>query len=71
MLPFEDNAAAEYGKICAQLKQKGTPIGQMDMLLAAHAKAKGLVVVTNNIREFERIDGLAFENWVTAHDHGV
>lgn len=64
ILPFDDEAAVEYGKICAALRRQGTLIGPMDMLIAAHAKAKGLVIVTNNVREFERIDGLALENWV-------
>jgi tRNA(fMet)-specific endonuclease VapC len=64
VLPFDNGAAAEYGRICAILKQKGTPISQMDMLIAAHAKSKGLVLVTNNIREFKRIGDLKLENWV-------
>jgi tRNA(fMet)-specific endonuclease VapC len=66
ILPFDDNAAAEYGKICAVLKRSGTPIGIMDMLIAAHAKAQRLTVVTNNVREFERVQGLTIENWATA-----
>jgi len=65
ILPFDDSAAAVYGGICAVLKRKGTPIGQMDMLIAAHAKSEGLILVTNNIREFERVDGLKLENWVS------
>lgn len=66
ILPFDDEAAAEYGKICAMLRRQGTPIGVMDMLIAAHAKAKGLIIVTNNVREFERVEGLGLENWVSA-----
>ena len=66
ILPFDDEAAAEYGKICATLRRQGTPIGTMDMLIAAQAKAKGLIVVTNNVREFERIEDLELENWVNA-----
>jgi len=66
ILPFDDEAAAEYGKICAALRRQGTPIGTMDMLIAAHAKAKGLIIVTNNVREFERVEGLGLENWVSA-----
>ncbi len=65
ILPFEDEAAAEYGKICAALRRQGTPIGPMDMLIAAHAKARGLIIVTNNVREFQRVDGLELENWVS------
>jgi tRNA(fMet)-specific endonuclease VapC len=65
ILPFDDEAAAEYGKICATLRRRGTPIGAMDMLIAAHARAKGLIIVTNNVREFERIEDLELENWVS------
>ena len=64
VLPFDDLAAAEYGEVCADLQRKGTPIGTMDMLIAAHAKTEGLILVTNNTREFERVDGLNLENWV-------
>lgn len=63
VLPFDDMAAAEYGGICATLQRQGTPIGTMDMLIAAHAKTEGLVLVTNNVREFERVLGLEIENW--------
>ena len=64
VLPFDDLAAAEYGEVCADLQRKGTPIGTMDMLIAAHAKTEGLILVTNNTREFERVEGLTLENWV-------
>lgn len=47
----------------AYLRRKGTPIGTMDMLIAAHAKSPGLVLVTNNVREFERVPWLNVENW--------
>ena len=63
VLPFDDLAAAEYGAICADLQRKGTPIGTMDMLIAAHARCEGLALVTNNVREFERVPGLEIENW--------
>lgn len=63
VLPFDDMAAVEYGKICAYLQKKGTPIGVMDMLIAAHAKAEGLILVTNNVGEFERVPKLKVENW--------
>jgi len=66
ILPFDDEAAVEYGKICAALRRQGTPIGVMDMLIAAHAKAKGLIIVTNNVSEFERVEGLRLENWASA-----
>lgn len=64
ILPYDDRAGAEYGKICAYLQKQGTPIGTMDMLIAAHAKAEGLTLVTNNVREFKRVPGLRVENWV-------
>ena len=63
VLPFGDIAAAEYGRLCAYLQRKGTPIGTMDMLIAAHAKTAGLTLVTNNTREFERVPDLVLENW--------
>lgn len=63
ILPFESSAAEEYGKICADLRRKGTPIGTMDMLIAAHGKAEQLIVVTHNTREFERVKELMLEDW--------
>lgn len=57
-------AAEEYGRIKACLEQNGTPIGPMDTLIAAHAKSLGLTVVTNNEKEFRRVEGLKTENWV-------
>lgn len=61
---FDDLAAYEYGQICAYLQKQGTPIGVMDMLIAAHAKSSDLILVTNNTKEFERIPNLNIENWV-------
>lgn len=63
ILPFDDDAATEYGKICATLRRQGTPIGVMDRLIAAHAKAKGLIIVSNNVKEFARVEGLELKNW--------
>lgn len=63
VLPFGDLAAVEYGKLCAHLQKQGTPVGTMDMLIAAHALAEDLTLVTNNTREFIRIPGLRLENW--------
>jgi tRNA(fMet)-specific endonuclease VapC len=62
-LPFDTLAAIEYGRVRCKLKQAGTPIGDRDMLIAAHAKAVGLTVVTNNVREFGHVEGLAVEDW--------
>jgi tRNA(fMet)-specific endonuclease VapC len=63
VLPFGSAAASVYGEIRADLQSKGTPIGPLDMLIAGHAKAEELVLVTNNVREFERVPGLEIENW--------
>lgn len=64
VLSFGPAAASEYGEIRACLQDKGTPIGPLDMLIAGHARAENLVLVTNNIREFERVPGLCLENWI-------
>jgi len=64
VLPFDSNAAREYGVIRHELTKNGTPIGANDMLIAAHAKSLGLILVTNNEREFCRVTGLTVENWV-------
>jgi tRNA(fMet)-specific endonuclease VapC len=64
ILPFGDSAAQCYGRIRADLEKKGTPIGSLDMLIAAHAKSRGLILVTNNTREFQRVDGLSIVDWV-------
>lgn len=64
VLPFDDRASMEYGGIRAYLEKQGTPIGPLDTLIASHARAEGLVLVTNNVREFERVPGLRVENWV-------
>lgn len=63
VIPFDSNAAIDYGKICAYLQKAGTVIGTMDMLIAAHARSMGLTIVTNNVREFERVPDLRIENW--------
>ncbi len=63
ILPFGAAAAAEYGEIRAYLQGKGMPIGPLDMLIAGHAKAEKMVLVTNNVKEFERVPGLEMENW--------
>lgn len=63
ILEFGAEAAEEYGRIRADLEKKGTPIGSMDLLIAAHAKAERLIIVTNNTREFKRVEGLPVEDW--------
>ena len=56
-------ATVEYGIIRAELEKKGIPIGPLDTLIASHAKSLDVILVTNNVREFERIPGLKIENW--------
>jgi tRNA(fMet)-specific endonuclease VapC len=63
ILPFDTVAAAEYGRVRAGLKRAGTPIGERDTLIAAHAKSIGVILVTNNTNEFGRVKGLALEDW--------
>lgn len=63
ILQFDERAAEEYGRIKAELEKKGTPIGLMDTLIAGHARSSGLILVTNNTREFSRVVGLAVEDW--------
>ncbi|MGS1108745.1 PIN domain-containing protein [Achromobacter anxifer] len=64
VLPFDVAADAEYGRIRADLEAAGQTIGANDLLIGAHAHALGLTLVTGNTREFERIGGLAMENWL-------
>ncbi len=61
---FDENAAKEYGTVRKDLKDRNCLIGQFDMLIGAHAKALRMTLVTNNIKEFERIQNLKLENWV-------
>ncbi len=64
-LDFDQEAALAYGRIRHHLESKGTPIGPMDLLLAAQALSHGLILVTNNEKEFRRIESLQVENWVS------
>lgn len=63
-LPWTADAADQYGDIAAHLQQSGQVIGEMDTLIAAHALAEGLTLVTHNTRHFERIPGLKLEDWM-------
>lgn len=63
ILGFGSKAAEEYGWIRADLEKKGTPIGPMDLLISGHAKSENLILVTNNTREFCRVEGLELEDW--------
>jgi tRNA(fMet)-specific endonuclease VapC len=64
VLPFEAPADADYGAIRAQLESAGTPIGGNDLLIAAHARALGAIIVTANVQEFRRVGGVKVENWL-------
>ena len=64
ILPFDEEAAQAYGDIRTSLEKVGTPLGAMDMLIAAHAVSRGLELVTNNTREFSRVSGLTVVDWV-------
>ncbi len=63
VVPIVDAVAQHYGKIRAKLEQTGQTIGNNDLWIAAHAKAGGWILVTNNEREFKRVAGLKIENW--------
>ena len=63
VLPYDVGAAMHYGDIRSDLEKKGTPIGVNDLHIAGHARSRGLILVTNNIGEFERVDGLLSVDW--------
>ena len=65
VLPYDDKAAWQYGNIRAALEKLGQPIGINDLHIAAQARSNGLTLITNNMREFERVPGLLLENWVS------
>lgn len=64
VLPLPENAGKAYGAIRASLESKAEPIGNNDLWIAAHAKVAALTIVTNNVREFQRVPGLKIQNWV-------
>jgi tRNA(fMet)-specific endonuclease VapC len=63
IVPFDENAAERYGMVRAQLEAVGKPIGPLDMQIAAHALTLGVTLVSNNLREFQRVEGLKLANW--------
>lgn len=67
VLAFDDAAAAHAGDIRAELERRGRAIGGYDVLIAGHARSRGLIVVTGNLGEFERVDGLRCEDWLPAN----
>ena len=64
VLDYTIKAAAHYGDIRANLERSGTTIGVNDLHIAAHARSEGLILVTNNMREFDRVAALRLENWL-------
>jgi len=64
VLEYTPKAAAHYGNIRACLEKQGNTIGVNDLHIAGHARSEGLILVTNNLKEFERVEALRFENWV-------
>jgi tRNA(fMet)-specific endonuclease VapC len=64
VLPYDARASQHYGQIKATLEKKGKIIGENDIHIAAHAISQGLILVTNNLKEFKRVSNLALENWV-------
>jgi len=64
VMPWSAQAADEYSRLRTFLQRQGTPIGGMDLLIAAHALAENAVLVTNNLREFGRVPNLRLENWM-------
>jgi tRNA(fMet)-specific endonuclease VapC len=65
VLPFDEPAAVHFGQVRAELYRSGKPIGPYDMMIAGHARASGLILVTNNVPEFERVPGVRIENWAS------
>ncbi len=63
VLSYDESAAMHYGNIRSDLEKKGTIIGVNDLHIAAHARSRALILVTNNTREFERVDGLRLVDW--------
>jgi tRNA(fMet)-specific endonuclease VapC len=68
VLPFEAPADASYGLLRTRLEKRGTPIGANDLLIAAQALALGYVIVTDNEREFSRVEGLRVQNWLRSRE---
>lgn len=64
VLSFDTDAAIHAGQIRAELSKLGQPIGPYDCLIAAHARSQGLILVSNNLREFDRVPGLRLDNWI-------
>jgi tRNA(fMet)-specific endonuclease VapC len=63
VVPFDSEAAMHFGQVRAELANSGKLIGPYDLMIAGHARSRGLILVTNNLREFKRVPGLRVENW--------
>ncbi len=63
VVAFDDEAALEFGRIGTILAERGTPIGEFDVLIAAHAASLRCTLVSNNVRHFSKVPGLVLENW--------
>ena len=63
VVPFDSAAATQFGQVRAELAKSGKIIGPYDLMIAGHARSRGLILVTNNMREFKRVPGLRVENW--------
>jgi len=63
ILPFDESVIWHYGSLRTDLERRGQPIGALDTMIAAHALATDMILVTNNTREFDRVLGLRLENW--------
>ena len=66
VLPFDEPADQHYADIRAALERAGTPIGNHDLFIAAHARSRGMTLVTHNTREFERVPELSVEDWMAS-----
>jgi tRNA(fMet)-specific endonuclease VapC len=66
ILPFDESAAWAYGDLRADLERRGTPIGSLDTMIAAHALSQQALLVTHNTREFAKVPGLQLDDWVAA-----
>ena len=66
VLPLDESADQHYADIRAALERAGTPIGNHDLFIAAHARSRNMTLVTHNMREFERVPGLRVEDWLAA-----
>jgi tRNA(fMet)-specific endonuclease VapC len=64
ILPYGDKASQHYGEIRAELEKAGTPIGVNDLHISAHARSESIILVSNDVTEFRRVNGLRLENWI-------